>query len=272
MKVTVCQLREFYRDFADDWRNLAAHVKQEQSNLLVLPEMPFHEWLFAKRDFDYQAWQNALRAHDEWESRLSELAPTNICGTRPVDFGNERYNEAFVYDAERGARSVHVKAHVPNEDGAWEANWYSQPAAAFEPITLSFPHIAREASVGFLIGGELWAMEQAKLYGMEGVQLLAVPRATSRDIADKWLAGGRTAAVVAGAYVASSNRAGNRAGSAVHFAGGGWIIGPEGKLLAQTSDDQPFATVWLDLRAADVAKRIHSRTMQTPPTTDMPRL
>lgn len=35
---------------------------------------------------------------------------------------------------------------------------------------------------------------------------------------------------------------------------GGWIIGPNGRTLARTSRDAPFATVDIDLAASDSAR------------------
>ena len=63
-----------------------------------------------------------------------------------------------------------------------------------------------DAQVGFLICAELWYFEQARLYGLEGVHLLVTPRLTGGSMLDKWLVGGRAAAIAAGAFGLSSNR------------------------------------------------------------------
>jgi len=49
-------------------------------------------------------------------------------------------------------------------------------------------------------------MERARAYGKVGVHLIVNPRATERSTLDKWLTGGRAAAVIAGAFCLSSNR------------------------------------------------------------------
>jgi hypothetical protein len=61
------------------------------------------------------------------------------------------------------------------------------------------------------------------MYGIEGTQLIAVPRATERATTDKWLAGCRVAAIVSGSFVASSN------GRGASFGGTGWRIDPGAK-------------------------------------------
>jgi N-carbamoylputrescine amidase len=75
----------------------------------------------------------------------------------------------------------------------------------------------------------------------------------------KWLAGGRAAAVMSGAFCLSSNRSGIDA-TGFEWGGHGWIIEPEeGDVLAVTDRGQPFVTVDIDLAVADTAKRTYPR-------------
>ncbi len=249
MKVTVCQLHDERALFAQDWEALVEHVRAQQSALVLLPEMPFCRWFGDSRNFDAKVWEAAVRAHDEWQLRLAELAPAMVLGSRPVDFGNERYNEGFVWDGEQGIRAAHAKAYLPDEEGVWEASWYHAATPDFTPLEMESLHI------GFLICTELWRMEEARLYGEEGVQVLVTPRATGGGTADKWLAGGRVAAILAGAYGLSSNRI-DEAGA---FGGQGWIIGPDGDVLALTSREQPYVSLDLDMTLADQAKATYPR-------------
>jgi len=80
---------------------------------------------------------------------------------------------------------------------------------------------------------------------------------------DKWLAGGRTAAFVSGAFCLSSNHAGH-AGH-IELGGAGWICDPDGAVLALTSPDQPFVTLDLDLRLAKAAKSTYPRYVDDSP-------
>ncbi|MCA1603687.1 MAG: carbon-nitrogen hydrolase family protein, partial [Acidobacteria bacterium] len=151
-----------------------------------------------------------------------------------------------------GYRAAHLKYYLPNEDGFWEAAWYEQGEGRFIPISCS------AARIGFQICTDLWFMERARAYGKAGVQLLVNPRATARTTLDKWLAGGRVAAVVAGAFCLSSNRVSNEA-SGVTFGGQGWIVGPDGDVLGLTSPEQPFVTIEIDLDEAERAKSTYPR-------------
>jgi predicted amidohydrolase len=244
MKVTVCELHDDRTAFADGWQRLLAHVRAKQSELVLLPEMPFCKWFAGSRTLGADVWEAAVRAHDEWERRLRELAPAVIAASRPVDFGNERYNEGFLWDAEHGSRSVHAKAFLASEEGGWDATWYTSATPEFTPLLLG------STGVGFIFCTELWASGEARLYGQEGVYLLLTPRATAAAAFDKWLARGRAVAILAGAYGLSSNRL-DESGA---FGGQGWIIDPAGEVLAITSREYPLVTMDLDLRIADRAK------------------
>ena len=57
--------------------------------------------------------------------------------------------------------------------------------------------------VGFVVCTELWAFRKACEYGKAGAHVLVTPRLTARGSVDKWLAGGRAAAVVSGALLVS---------------------------------------------------------------------
>jgi len=252
LKVTVCELNDGADAFARDWERLKVHVRAEQSEIVLLPEMPFFPWFALTPVFEAPTWQRAIAAHDAWQERLVELAPAAVLGTRPVDRQDQRLNEGFCWTQEEGHRIAHYKYYLPNEAGFWEASWYSRGDGAFTPLR------CREALVGFEICTELWAFERARLYGKEGVHLIVTPRATPQVTLDKWLVGGRATALSSGAFSLSSNHV-SSAADAVHLGGQGWIIGPDGEVLGMTSSEQPFVTVDIDLSLADRAKDTYPR-------------
>jgi N-carbamoylputrescine amidase len=175
-----------------------------------------------------------------------------VLGTRPVSRDAARFNEAFIWQADRGHRGVHRKSFLPDEEEFWEASWYHAGDKTFTPCQ------AGPARLGFQICTELWSMEHARLYGKAGVSVIACPRGTPHATLDKWLVGGRAAAVVSGAFVISSNRA-TPPGAVPSLGGQGFIVGPESDVLARTSREEPFATVDIDLAEAEQAKRTYPR-------------
>ena len=253
MKVTVCELPNEAKALETAWSELVEHVQTQCSEFILLPEMPFYRWLAYTRNVDAGQWEQAVRAHEAWIARLTDLAPATVISTRPITLNGKRQNAGFVWESGQGAKNIHTKYYLPDESGFWEASWYERGDGDFSLADTS------KVKVGFLICTELWFNSHAREYGKQGMQLLVCPRATSKPTASKWVVGGQAAAVVSGAYCLSSNLAGTTLEGG-DYAGVGWIIEPgEGKVLGLTSSEQPFLTLDIDLAEADQAKKTYPR-------------
>lgn len=235
MRATVCELPDARSAdvFERAWTQLAEHVRVMDSRWVLLPDMPFCAWFADSERMDSAVWDDAVRAHDRWEHRLSDLAPAAVLGSRPVDFGNERYDESFVWEPELGLRSVHAKARLLQQ-ATREWSWYHEAVPEFVPIEV------RNIGVGFMIGSEASALDEAARYGREHVHLIAMPRSSSSVSFADWLESAKAAASRAHAYVLSSNRSGS-------FGGQGCIIAPDGDVLGATSASQAFLTLDIDV-------------------------
>lgn len=251
MRVTVCQLRDDPDAFQRDWGDLCTHTRRERSELVLLPEMPFARWFAEVRPFDQKVWRKAVDAHARWEPKVTELGAPFVIATRPRDREGRRLNEAFVV-AQGRSRGVHDKRYLPDEEGYWEASWYHAGDGVFDPVSIG------SASVGLQICTEMWMLDVSRQYGLRGVSVIAVPRATPVSTRERWLVGGRVAAIVSGAFCLSSNRSGTSSGGD-EFGGLGWIIDPEGEVLAITSDVDPFVTRKIQLERAAAAKLTYPR-------------
>lgn len=253
MKVTVCELPNESVVLENAWKRLVDHVQSNDSEFVLLPEMPFFRWLAHSHDLDSNLWEQAVRAHDTWITRLADLAPATVASTRPIIVDGVRHNAGYVWKTIRGAEIVHTKYYLPDEEGFWEASWYERGNGDFLPADTA------KGKVGFLICTEIWFNWHAREYGKRGVQLLVCPRATPTLTAPKWVAGGQAAAVVSGAFCLSSNLSGKTLVGG-DYAGVGWIIEPgEGKVLGLTSPERPFLTLDIDLVEADRAKKTYPR-------------
>jgi len=250
MRVTVVQISDATP--SSEWADLVAHCTENRSELVVLGEMPFARWLAATDDVDPVEWRQAVETHDEWIGRLGELGGAVVAGSRPELHDGVPYNEGFLWSESSGYVPTHIKYYLPNEPGFWEATWYRRaPTRSFKAMPIE------HGTTGFMICTDMWFTEHARGYADQGVDLLLVPRATEGSTVSKWLAGGRAAAVMSGAFCLSSNRQGLTKG--VLFGGSGWVIDPNGNVLATTSDADPFATVDVDLAEARDAKKRYPR-------------
>lgn len=266
-KVTVVQLPDPTAELEAAFAALVEHTRREQPDLVLLPEMPFYPWVGYTDQVDPAAWQAAVDAHEEWLSRLPALGAAMVLGSRPVlvnEVGAANlvpHNDAFVWQPGGGARFAHRKHYLPNEPGFWEATWYRPSAdTQFEAVDVD------GLKLGFMICSDLWFGEHARGYARQGIHILANPRATEAQSVEKWIAGGTALAVMSGAYCISSNRAGaGQGGTAfggVAFGGAGWVIDPDGRLLARTSEAQPFVTVEIDPARAEAAKHTYPRDVK----------
>jgi N-carbamoylputrescine amidase len=252
MKVTICELSNRDRGFVRDWDILVRHVRKHKSDLVLLPEMTFYPWFAWRRTFRADIWRSAVEAHQRWQPRLKELEPAVVCGSLPADAGGRWLNRAFIWDHHAGFRTVHDKRHLPNETGFWEKNWYEPGDGDFASQRVS------DFRLGFMICTELWFFQHARGYGRAGSHFILCPRATPHDTLDKWLAGGRAAAVVSGAFCLSSNRISTPKERA-DLGGQGWIIDPDGRILGVTSPSQPFLSLDVNLARAARAKHTYPR-------------
>ena len=199
MRITVCQLHSGGEALKRDWARLVSHAHAMASDLVLLPEMPFYPWLARSPSYQPHSWR-AVDAHDSWEKRFPEFAPTAVAATRPVDFGNGRNNAAFVWDAQFGIRSIHAKSQLENREGSWEPAWYVSSPSDLTPV-----EIATSVSA-FLIGTELLATDAVEEYARDGATLLLTPRSTPANELDRWLDAARSAARRGRLFSASSNR------------------------------------------------------------------
>ena len=246
MRVTVCELRTSPGALEQDWAGLVAHTAEQGSDVVVLPELGFAPWFAAERPGSDAAWTASVAAHAAWTDRLGELGAT-VVGTRPVDRPAGRRNEAYVSTPAGPVRPLHDKSYLPDEPGFWEASWYGRGDGGHQVVEVG------ELRMGVLVCTEMWFLEHARAYGRAGAHLVLTPRVTPASSLEKWLAGGRTCAVVSGAWSLSSNSAEPEHG------GLGWAIDPEGVVVATTSRDRPFVTVEVDLAAVDAAKAGYPR-------------
>jgi N-carbamoylputrescine amidase len=254
MKITVCQLEPRPDSLDEQLVALADHVAANRSDFVLLPEMPFSEWLAADPDPDSERWLAGVKAHDERIGRLAELGVRNVAGTRPIVNGvGSHRNQAFLWTQPSGtAAGVREKYYLPDEEGYWEHSWYDRGALEFGTAR------AGDAVLGFQICTELWFLEWARHYASSRVDLLCVPRATPRGSTEKWIAGGQAAAICSGAYCVSSNQW-TEARSGADCGGIGWVIDPDGVVLATTSQDRPFATIEVDLDFSRRSKSTYPR-------------
>jgi N-carbamoylputrescine amidase len=248
MRITVCELPHAPKALDAAWAALCDHTLRNKSELVLLPEFAMVDPVWESERFDSARWAAAETLSDAWIERFGELHTAHVVGTRPVTNGR-RLNEGYIWSAEKGVAPLRSKFFLPAEEGNWEAQWFDRGDPEFPEFH------AGALSFGLNICTELWALETYGVYATRGVNAILSPRATAAATTAKWLSVGVVAAVRSGAFSLSSNRV-DPTGAC---GGVGWIISPDGQILATTSSDAPFATVDIDLAASAAARNSYPR-------------
>lgn len=249
MRVTVCELPQEPSALAAAWTELCRHVSRHESELVLLPEFAMVDAVWEAERFDAGRWAEALAQADTLLEQLHKLEAERVVGTRPTSEQGRRFNEGFLWSQDAGLAPLRRKYFLPSEPGGWEAAWIDRGDAGFPAYR------SRGLRFGLNVCTELWALETYAAYAALGVQVILSPRATAATTMAKWFAAGVVAAVRSGAFSLSSNRV-DPTGAC---GGGGWIIGPEGAVLARTNPETPWVTVDIDLASQAAGKNGYPR-------------
>ena len=249
MRVTVCELPHEPAGLETAWAALCDHTSRESSELVLLPEFAMVDPVWESEQVDLARWSAAETRGDGWLSRLPELQAAHVVGTRPITMEGRLFNQGYVVSAADGVVPLRRKFFLPNEPGGWEAHWFDRGDADFPAYR------AGALSFGLNICTELWALESYAAYARCGVQAILSPRATASATTPKWMSAGVVAAVRSGAFSLSSNRV-DPTGAC---GGVGWIISPDGEILATTTRDAPFVTIDIDLTVTSAARESYPR-------------
>jgi N-carbamoylputrescine amidase len=249
MRITVCEIANDEAAYAEIWEALREHTALERSDLLLLPEFAFLPAVWNRERVDPEIWTRVTRDARQILTRLPELNCKWVVGACPATEEGKRRNQGFISSAEAGARPLRSKSYLPDEADSWERNWFDAGPADFPAF------VAGQLRFGLNICTELWALDAISRYPSLAVHAIMTPRATARDTTERWISLAKTVAVRAGAFSLSSNRR-HADGSC---GGIGWIIDPEGRELARTSEAEPFVTRELDLGECARAQATYPR-------------
>jgi len=246
VRVTVCELSHEPVALGAAWDELSEHIARNGSELVLLPEFALVDPVWEEEHFDPARWSQALAQSDASLHLLAELGAEHVVGTRPVSIDGRPYNQGYLWSAAADdLTTLRRKFFLPDESRGWEARWFDRGDPEFPPF-----HVGA-LSFGLNICTELWALDTYADYADRGVQVILSPRATAAATTAKWLSVGVVAAVRSGAFSLSSNRV-DPTGAC---GGAGWIISPDGQILASTTPEAPFATIDIDLGASAAARK-----------------
>ena len=139
MKMCICEFPDEEEQELEAWEALAEHTSDTEPDLVVLPEMPFCEWIFVGDVVDMPKWRDAMARHTHMIERFSELTCRWVTSSRPVEHDSQRYNEAFLWSPSGGCQPTRRKWYLPDAPTARETIWFNQ---AIETLSQSLASLS----------------------------------------------------------------------------------------------------------------------------------
>jgi predicted amidohydrolase len=235
LAMAVCELPDGLTPGDAAWQRLVALVGTHRPQALLLNELPFGAWPAAAPRFSLLEAGQAAAAHAAGVAALDAVEVPALFGSTALPAPDGLINEGF---ARIGTRyhALHHKLCLPEEAGFHENTWFRPGHQTFGLLDHAGFRFA------FAICSELMVPEVGRSLVRAGADVLLVPRASTADGLDRWIAVARATAIVNGCYVLSSNRSGG-GGAVPAFGGSGFAVAPGGEVLALTRPDDPLVVV-----------------------------
>ena len=239
-------------DIRTNLMNLAKSIEAcaaRGAQLVVLQEL--HNSLYFCQTEDTRAFDLAEPIPGPSTGFYSELAAAN--GVVLVTSLFEKralglyHNTAVVFDSDGSIAGKYRKMHIPDDPAYYEKFYFTPGDIGFEPIQTSL------GKLGVLVCWDQWYPEAARLMALKGAELLIYPTAIGWESSDAddekirqlnaWIISQRAHAVANGIPVISVNRVGHEPDPSmctggILFWGNSFVVGPQGELLAQASNDR----------------------------------
>ena len=157
------------------------------------------------------------------------------------------HNTAVVLEKDGTIAGKYRKMHIPDDPAYYEKFYFTPGDLGFEPIQTSV------GKLGVLICWDQWYPEAARMMALAGAELLIYPTAIGWESTDTeeekmrqlnaWILSHQGHAVANGLPVVAVNRVGyepdpSGVTNGIQFWGNSFIVGPQGEIIVQSSDDK----------------------------------
>lgn len=198
----------------------ADELRTLQTDLVVLPELPFQPWYPSRRECGPVRFAS-LPA----QAQLARESGIALLGGGLVE---DRRNLACLWDSKGRLRHQYQKVHLPQEPGFWEADTFD-PGADFPGVcdALGFP-------LGVQLCSDIQRPFGATLLSAQGAAAILVPRATESGTYPKWRLVFQALARLCSCYILSVNRPAPEDG--VPLGGPSVVVAPDGEIVAEGTE------------------------------------
>lgn len=252
--LTVAVVTDVFPESAD-WDRLVAVAQEAReggAELVILPELPLNPWSPRSKELrDEDAEEEGGPRHRALAAAARKAGVGVVGGAivRHPRSGN-RYNTALVFDPRGRLVARYRKVHLPYEEGYWEADHY-RPGQEPPRLVEGFP-----LRLGLQICSDVNRPTGCELLAALGAEVIVAPRCTPAETYERWRLVLRANAVMASAYLISTNRPtppSPRPGESI--GGPSVAIAPDGEVLLETT--QPLAWITLRKEAVSAAREAY---------------
>ena len=156
------------------------------------------------------------------------------------------HNSLIILDEKGNLAGLYRKMHIPDDPLYYEKFYFTPGDLGFKSFNTNY------GAIGTLICWDQWYPEAARLTAMKGAEILFYPTAIGWHPSEKekygeaqrnsWVTIQRSHAIANGVYVAAVNRVGHeiidKNSDGIIFWGSSFIVDPQGRIIAQASEDK----------------------------------
>ena len=175
------------------------------------------------------------------------------------------HNTSVVIEKDGTIAGMYRKMHIPDDPAYYEKFYFTPGDLGFQPIQTSV------GKLGVLVCWDQWYPEAARLMALAGAEMLIYPTAIGWESTDveaekvrqreAWITIQRSHAVANGIPVISCNRVGfekdpSEVTNGIQFWGSSFIVGQQGEILVQASDNQEENIVFdVNIKRTEIVRR-----------------
>ena len=244
------------------------HSVSQGAQLIVLQEL--HNGLYFCQTEDPSVFDQAETipgpSTDSFGLLAKELGVVIVLSLFEKRAAGLHHNTAVVIEKDGTIAGKYRKMHIPDDPAYYEKFYFTPGDLGFQPIVTSV------GKLGVLVCWDQWYPEAARLMAMAGAEILIYPTAIGWESTDSeqekqrqtnaWIISQRAHAVANGLHVLSCNRVGyepdpSGVTNGIQFWGNSFVAGPQGELIAQSSQvKEEILVADIDLHRTEEVRRM----------------
>lgn len=229
-------------------KELVVQAAKNDAKIICLPEMYKSLYFCQKEEHEFFKLAEKLDGESFQEfSNIAKKFKSVIIVPIFEKRTNGLYHNSLIVIDEKGELSgFYRKMHIPDDPLYYEKFYFTPGDTGFKSFKTNY------ANIGTLICWDQWFPEGARLTALKGAEILFYPTAIGWHPSEKekygdaqresWITIQRSHAIANGVFVAAVNRVGfekvDENSDGIIFWGSSFICNPQGKIIAQASEDK----------------------------------